>query len=150
MGDIVRVFPTALRHPLPFPETAGDVRALPARVCSIVQEAVFEMKRVRRMSALIGLVVGLGLAPASQISLADSAIRIDDRVESRWERREDAVENTVEGVQDRHEFREERRDCVGDGSDCRQDNRHDRAEDSVDRARDRQDDRAGRLNKRFD
>jgi hypothetical protein len=96
---------------------------------------MLEMKNIRQISALVGPVIGLGLAPASQDSLFDDAVRMDDQLESRWERREDAVENTVDGVQDRHEFREEHRDCVGDGSDCRQDNQHDRAEDSVDRAR---------------
>ena len=64
------------------------------------------MKRIRKISALIGLVIGLGLAPASKNSLAERAIRMDDRVESRWERREDAFENTVDGVQDRHELKE--------------------------------------------
>jgi hypothetical protein len=139
-----------MRRPNPLALAAGDGPVRHARVDSIFEEAAFEMKSFYRNRVWISLVAGLVLLPVSQVSLAESAIRIDDRVESRWERREDAVENSVDGVQDRHEFREERRDCVGDGSDCRQDNRDDRDQDSVDRAQDRQDDRAGRVNKRFD
>jgi hypothetical protein len=75
------------------------------------------MKSIGNVAAVSILVIGAGLLVVSQQSAADG-VRIDDRVESRWDRREDAVENTVDGVQDRSKFRQERRDCVGDGPDC--------------------------------
>ena len=76
-------------------------------------------------------------------------LRVDKRMDSRQERRGDAVENTADGVKDRHEFREERRDCVGDGPDCRSDNRQDKRGDRQDRTTDRVQDKGDRLNKRF-
>ena len=65
-------------------------------------------------------------------------------VDTRVERRHDAVDNTADRVDDKQDFREERRDCVGDGPDCRSDNRQDKREDTVDRAEDRVDDRQDR------
>ena len=38
-------------------------------------------------------------------------------VDTRVERRHDAVDNTADRVDDKQDFREERRDCVGDGPD---------------------------------
>ena len=65
-------------------------------------------------------------------------------VDTRIERRHDAVENTADRVDDKQDFRQERRDCVGDGPDCRSDNRQDKRHDTVDRAEDRVDDRRDR------
>ncbi len=65
-------------------------------------------------------------------------------VDTRVERRSDAVENTADRIDDKQDFREERRDCVGDGPDCRSDNRQDKRQDTVDRAEDRVDDRRDR------
>ena len=65
-------------------------------------------------------------------------------IDTRVERRHDAVENTADRVEDKQDFREERRDCVGDGPDCRSDNRQDKRQDTVDRAEDRVDDRRDR------
>jgi hypothetical protein len=44
-------------------------------------------------------------------------------IDTRVERRHDAVDNTADRVEDKQDFREERRDCVGDGPDCHSDNR---------------------------
>ena len=65
-------------------------------------------------------------------------------IDTRVERRHDAVDNTADRVDDKQDFREERRDCTGDGPDCRSDNRQDKREDTVDRAGDRVDDRQDR------
>ena len=65
-------------------------------------------------------------------------------VDTRVERRHDAVDNTADRVDDKQDHREERRDCVGDGPDCRSDNRQDKRQDTVDRADDRVDDRQDR------
>ena len=65
-------------------------------------------------------------------------------VDTRVERRHDAVENTADRVDDKQDHREERRDCVGDGPDCRSDNRQDKRQDTVDRTEDRVDDRQDR------
>lgn len=65
-------------------------------------------------------------------------------VDTRVERRSDAVENTEDRVDDKQDFREERRDCTGEGADCRSDNRQDKRQDTVDRTKDRVDDRQGR------
>jgi hypothetical protein len=65
-------------------------------------------------------------------------------IDTRVERRHDALENTTDRVEDKQDFREERRDCVGDGPDCRSDNRQDKRQDTVDRAEDRVDDRRDR------
>jgi hypothetical protein len=65
-------------------------------------------------------------------------------MDTRVERRHDAVENTGNRVDDKQDFREERRDCVGEGPDCRSDNRQDKRQDTVDRAEDRVDDRRDR------
>lgn len=65
-------------------------------------------------------------------------------VDTRVERRHDAVENTADRIDDKQDFREERRDCVGEGPGCRSDNRQDKRHDTVDRAEDRVDDRRDR------
>lgn len=65
-------------------------------------------------------------------------------MDTRIDRRQDAVENTADRVDDKQDFREERRDCVGDGPDCRSDNRQDKRQDTVDRSADRVDDRRDR------
>ena len=65
-------------------------------------------------------------------------------VDTRVERRHDAVENTADRIDDQQEFREQRRDCVGEGPDCRSENRQDSRQDAVDRAEDRVDDRRER------
>jgi hypothetical protein len=65
-------------------------------------------------------------------------------MDTRIERRHDAVDNTEDRIDDKQDFRQERRDCVGDGPDCRSDNRQDKRHDTVDRAEDRVDDRRDR------
>lgn len=74
------------------------------------------------------------------ISQAGYAAGMDTRVE----RRHDAVDNTADRVEDKQDFREQRRDCVGDGPDCRSDNRQDKRQDTVNRAEDRVNDRQQR------
>ena len=78
------------------------------------------------------------------LGLAFSHVAIAAGVDTRVERRHDAVENTADRVEDKQEFREQRRDCVGDGPDCRSENRQDKRQDTVDRAEDRVDDRRER------
>lgn len=65
-------------------------------------------------------------------------------VDTRIERRHDAVDNTADRIDDKQDFRQERRDCVGDGPDCRSENRQDKRQDTVDRAENRVDDRRDR------
>jgi len=65
-------------------------------------------------------------------------------VDTRVQRRHDAVDNTEDRIDDKQDFREERRDCTGEGPDCRSDNRQDKRHDTVDRAEDRVDDRRDR------
>ena len=74
----------------------------------------------------------------------EAPIMLAAGVDTRVERRQDAVENTADRVDDKQDFREERRDCVGEGPDCRSDNRQDKRSDTVDRAEDRVDDRRDR------
>jgi hypothetical protein len=85
----------------------------------------------------ITLVAAVAILGATEAALAAG---LDTRVE----RRHDAVQNTADRVDDKQDFREERRDCVGDGPDCRSDNRQDKRHDTVDRAEDRVDDRRDR------
>jgi len=86
---------------------------------------------------IITLVAAVAILGATEAALAAG---LDTRVE----RRHDAVQNTADRVDDKQDFREERRDCVGDGPDCRSDNRQDKRHDTVDRAEDRVDDRRDR------
>ena len=65
-------------------------------------------------------------------------------VDTRVERRVDAVQNSADRVDDKQDHREDRRDCTGDGADCRSDNRQDKRGDTVDRAEERVDDRQDR------
>lgn len=65
-------------------------------------------------------------------------------MDTRVERRHDAVDNTADRVEDKQDFREQRRDCVGDGPDCRSDNRQDKRQNTVNRAEDRVNDRQQR------
>ena len=88
----------------------------------------------KQIAILCGAVIALGIAQSGY------AAGVDTRVE----RRHDAVENTADRVDDKQEFREQRRDCVGDGPDCRSDNRQDKRHDTVDRAEDRVEDRRDR------
>ena len=89
-------------------------------------------------------------SPSLQVSAQDTAqqpgapMMLAAGVDTRVERRHDAVDNTADRVDDKQDHREERRDCVGDGPDCRSDNRQDKRQDTVDRADDRVDDRQDR------
>ena len=83
---------------------------------------------------LCGAILTLGISQAS------FAAGMNTRVE----RRHDAVENTDDRVNDKQDFREQRRDCVGEGPDCRSDNRQDKRQDAADRAGDRVNDRQDR------
>lgn len=74
----------------------------------------------------------------------EAPIMLAAGIDTRIERRHDAVENTADRVDDKQDFREERRDCMGDGPDCRSDNRQDKRGDTIDRAEDRIDDRQDR------
>ena len=84
--------------------------------------------------------IALIFVPTLFLSTTANAVGMQDRVDSRQERRGDAVDNTAQGIEDRQDFRVERRDCIGEGANCRQDNRHEKANDIVDRANNRQDD----------
>ena len=126
--------------------TTAELRGLVINTKIYVKESVMKITEASKKIALALALAGPLMAPGVW---ADTALRVDERIESRQDRREDAVENTASGVNDRQEFREERRDCVGKGHDCRQDNRHDRAQDSVERTQDRVDDRQDRRDKRF-
>jgi hypothetical protein len=74
----------------------------------------------------------------------EAPIMLAAGIDTRVERRHDAVDNTEDRVDDKQDSREERRDCTGDGPDCRSDNRQDERQDTVDRAEDRTDDRQDR------
>ena len=91
------------------------------------------MKKQQTM-IVFGITLALGITQAS------FAAGMDTRIE----RRHDAVGNTADRLDDKQDFRQQRRDCVGDGPDCRSDNRQDKRQDAVDRADDRIDDRRER------
>ena len=90
------------------------------------------------MNKQVLLITGMAL------TLTFSHVALAAGVDTRVERRHDAVENTGDRLEDKQEFREQRRDCVGDGPDCRSENRQDKRQDTVDRAEDRVDDRRDR------